>query len=70
MGARRKKLVFNSVFNLYHHHMLTREDEKIYFKQKEDSVRDDWYKLIEADLKFVEIEFNEEKIYRTPKKQI
>ena len=56
---------------LYHHHILTRGDEetikKIYFKQKEDSVRGDWYKLLEADFKFLEIELNEDEICHTPK---
>ena len=41
---------------LYHHHILTREDgetiRKIYFKQKKDSVKGNWYKIIESDFKF------------------
>ena len=58
---------------LYHHHILTRGDDekikKIYFKQKEDCVKGDWYKLIEADFKVLEIELNEDEIFSTPKNE-
>ena len=45
---------------LYHHHILTREDgetiKKVYMKQKEESFKGDWFKLLEKDFKLLEIE--------------
>ena len=58
---------------MYHRHILTRDTEettqKIYYKQKEESVKGDWYKLILKDFEFMEIDLNEEEIISTPKEQ-
>ena len=41
---------------LYHYHIITRDDKetlkKIYNKQKEDSIKGDWYELIKKDFLF------------------
>ena len=67
----RHHLTYNRL--LYHYHILTREDgetiKKIYFKQKEDSVKGYWYKIVEQDFKFLEIEINEEQISCTSKSE-
>jgi hypothetical protein len=56
---------------MYHHHILTREDDetikKIYFKQKEENVKGDWYQLLKSDFIFIEKDLNENEIMSTPK---
>ena len=56
---------------LYHQHILTRDDsetiKKIYFKQKEESCRGDWYKIIQRDFQFLGIKMDENVIINTPK---
>ena len=49
---------------MYHHHILTREDnetiKKVFMKQKESHLRGDWYKLIISDFEFIEEEIDED----------
>ena len=56
---------------LYHYHIITRDDKetlkKIYNKQKEDSIKGDWYELIKKDFLFLGIEINENDIKSTNK---
>jgi hypothetical protein len=56
---------------LYHQHILTRDDsetiKKIYFKQKEEPCRGDWYKIIQRDFQFLGIKMDENVIINTPK---
>ena len=56
---------------MYHHHILTRNEnetiKKIYEKQKEDHVKGDWYQLLMEDFVFVENEMNDEEIKNIPK---
>ena len=56
---------------LYHYHILTRDKEetirKIYTKQKEDPIKGDWFKLLQEDFKFIDIDMDEEKISETNK---
>ena len=51
---------------MYHHHILTRSDDetikKIYYKQKENYVRGDWYELLLNDFKFINKSINEDEI--------
>ena len=58
---------------LYHHHIVTlSEDEtlkKIYNKQKEDSVKGDWVRLVKKDYLFIEEEMNDENIKTMTKNQ-
>ena len=62
-------LTFNRL--MYHHHILSRDKnetiQKIYLKQKEDSIKGDWYKLLLQDFEFIGIEINEDVIRDTPK---
>ena len=47
---------------IYHRHILTRNDDeiikKIYYKQKEEPTKDDWYQLLLEDFKFVGKDIN------------
>ena len=56
---------------MYHYHILTRDKEetirKIYTKQKEDPIKGDWFKLLQEDFKFIDIDMDEEKISETYK---
>jgi hypothetical protein len=56
---------------MYLHHILGLErDEmvrKIYEKQKEAPLKGDWFKLIQKDFEFMEIDLDEEEIKRTPR---
>ena len=58
---------------LYHHHILTRPKEetisKIYFKQKEEPIKGNWFQLLKKDFEFIEIDLNEEKIMQTSKSE-
>ena len=49
---------------MFHHHILSRKDDetmkKIYYKQKEEYVKGDWFQLLINDFKFVGKEMNEE----------
>ena len=51
---------------MYHHHLVTREEnetiQKIYYKQKEEALKGDWYQLLEKDFEFIEEDINEENI--------
>ena len=51
---------------LYHHHILTRDENetinKIYQKQKNDNVKGDWFRLLMRDFDFIGIEMNESEI--------
>ena len=39
---------------MYHHHLITRDDKetikKIYYKEKESNLKDDWYQTLKTDL--------------------
>ena len=56
---------------MYHHTILSRDEKepvnKVYRKQKSNSVKDDWNKLLEKDFGFIGIQMNEEKIMHTLK---
>ena len=56
---------------IYHHNILSRGGKetinKIYRKQKSNSVKGDWIKLLEKDFDFIGIQMNEEQIINTPK---
>ena len=58
---------------LYHHHILTRDKEetisKFYYKQKQDSIKGDWFQLLQDDFDFIQVKMNEEKIIQTPKSE-
>ena len=49
---------------MYHHHILSRSENetigKIYEKQKEESIKGDWYELLKEDFKFIGCVLNEE----------
>jgi hypothetical protein len=56
---------------MYHHHILTRDKEetiyKIYYKQKEETVKGDWFQLLKSDFDFIKKEMDENEIASTPK---
>ena len=56
---------------MYLHHILGLEKDeivrKIYEKQKEAPLKGDWFKLIQKDFEFMETDFDEEEISRTPR---
>ena len=58
---------------MYHHHIIAREDtktiKKIYFKQKEEYVKGDWYQLLKSDFQFIGQDMNEDDIFSTPKSE-
>ena len=49
---------------MFHHHILTREDnetiKKVYMKQKESNLKGDWYRMIVSDFEFIEEAIDEE----------
>ena len=51
---------------MYHHHILTREDnetiKKLLMNQKESHVRGVWYTMIISDFEFIEEEIDEDLI--------
>ena len=51
---------------MFHHHILTREDnetiKKVYMKQKESNLKGDWYRMIVSDFEFIEEAIDEEVI--------
>ena len=53
---------------MYHHHILSRNDEelikKVYIKQKEDSIKGDWIRTLQSDFKFIGEEINAQNIVR------
>ena len=48
---------------IYHHEILQRDKDetinKIYVKQREDSCKGDWYRILQNDFKFIGEEINE-----------
>ena len=56
---------------MFHHHILTREDnetiKKVYFKQKESHIKGDRYQMLISDFEFIEEEINEDYIISIPK---
>ena len=54
---------------MYHHTILSRDEKetvnKVYRKQKSNSVKGDRIKLLEKDFDFIGIQMNEEKIMNT-----
>jgi hypothetical protein len=56
---------------MYHRHILTRDSteiiKKIYMKQKVNSCKGDWIRLVEKDFLFIEQEIDEDWISRTGK---
>ena len=58
---------------MYHHHLLSRGNnetiKKIYWKQKEKSIKGDWLSLLKSDFQFLNIDINEEQITATPKSE-
>ena len=58
---------------MYHHHILTRGEEetikRIYYKQKEDPLKGDWYGLLKKDFEFIGEEIDDRKIASIPKSE-
>ena len=56
---------------MFHHHILTREDnetiKKVYGKQKESHIKGDWFRMLISDFEFIEEEINEDFIISIPK---
>ena len=56
---------------LYHHHILTRDKNetisKIYYKQKEENCKGDWFQSLKKDFEFIKRDMDESKIADTPK---
>ena len=58
---------------LYHHNILSRDEnetiKKIYRKQKENSIKGDWYNLLKKDFEFIGKDLDENEIASTPKEE-
>lgn len=58
---------------MYHHHILRRGEEetiqRIYFKQKEDTLKGDWYELLKKDFEFIGEKIDEKMIASIPKSE-
>ena len=58
---------------MYHHHLITREDnetiKKVYNKQKEDETKGDWFDLLVKDFKFIGVEMDENHIKQMTKEE-
>ena len=56
---------------MFHHHILSRNDneliKKVYTKQKEDSIKGDWFQTLKNDFKFIGEEINDQKIMKMTK---
>ena len=64
-------LVINRI--MYHHHIVRRGEEetiqRIYYKQKEDPLKGDWYELLKKDFEFIGEEIDEKNIASIPKSE-
>ena len=58
---------------MYHHHLITREDnetiKKVYNKQKEDNTKGDWFDLLMKDFNFIGVEMDENHIKQKTKEE-
>ena len=58
---------------MYHHHLVTRPNDelikKVYLKQKEDSLKGDWFRSLKEDFIFIGEEMNDDLIRSIPKDQ-
>ena len=56
---------------MFHHHLVTRDSNELIFKvwqkQKEDSLKGDWYQTLEKDFQFISEEIDDEKIRKNLK---
>ena len=56
---------------MYHHHLVTRSNQelikKVYLKQKENSLKCDWYRTLDEDFKFIGETINDDQISLIPK---
>ena len=56
---------------MYHHHLITRDDKetikKIYYKQKESNLKNDWYQTLKTDFEFIGEDISEERISKFSK---
>ena len=56
---------------MYHHHLVTRPNheliKKVYLKQKEDSLKGDWFRSLKEDFSFIGEEINDDLICSIPK---
>merc|ERR1712127_990498 len=56
---------------MYHHQILSNDSsetiKKIYIKQKDNTVKGDWYRLLMKDFEFIGITMNESEILNTSK---
>ena len=56
---------------MFYHQFVIREKNKtinkIYNKQKEDTIKGDWLSLLNADFDFIKVKIDEEEIASTPK---
>ena len=58
---------------MFHYHLVTRNDQelikKVYLKQKESSIKGDWFRTLQDDFQFIGEEIDDEKIVRYSKCQ-
>ena len=56
---------------LYHHHILTRDKNetisKIYYNQKEENAKGNWFQSLKKDFEFIKVDMNEDSVSQTPK---
>ena len=56
---------------MFHYHIFTFNDnetvKKIYLKEKESNLKDDWYRTLKEDYDFIEEESNDEEIMKMSK---
>ena len=59
---------------MFHHHIITRDSykeliRKIYLKQKEHSLKGDWYQTLEKDFRFIGVVIDDDQIMKIPKSE-
>ena len=56
---------------MFHHHILSRTDneliKKVYIKQKEESIKGDWFQTLQIYFKFIGEEINDQQIMKMTK---
>ena len=56
---------------MFHHHFITRDTKeliyKVYLKQKEDSLKSDWYQTLKKEFEFIGEDMDDDRIRKIPK---
>ena len=67
----RHRIMFRRM--MFHHHLLTRDNQelikKVYLKQKEESIKGDWFRTLQSDFNFIGDEIDDQKIEKMSKQE-